>query len=181
MAIRSLASLKIVGDVAGGDIRGPDDASRAEPRPASRAPVRRRPSKKEEKGEAAERGAQRRPAPILRAQVDPVTVQIYDHLAQRLKERTSRLSAEEVRVMCERLSELEPNDARTARDLMRHHRVLYPSKEDRLVRNSHYPYAEIEDDGQDLKVYADKLPDKLLTILYEYVLQMADAEEEGQC
>jgi hypothetical protein len=111
------------------------------------------------------------PSPMLQRKdkVDKVIVETYQYLAIKSDKR-AELTNERLTMLCQRLSELGPREATTVRDLMRHHRSLYPRAGDQsFMRNRYYPYEDMEDQGSDLKVYVDKLPTKLLAILDTYV------------
>lgn len=75
-----------------------------------------------------------------------------------------------------KLSKLSLRDCRTIYGLMVQHRKLYPRR-NKTVKQDEHPY-DMQQVGEDLHVYADSLPNKLVNLLNRYICRMEELEKE---
>ena len=101
--------------------------------------------------------------------------EIYNYLNTQADKRDPPTDVEK-QELWPRLSELSVTEACTVRDLMQYHRKLYP-RLDEFLKSKDYPYDDMEDDGNDLRIYPDKLPLKLVAILKQYVDSLDNVDD----
>jgi hypothetical protein len=121
-------------------------------------------------------------APGRRVEIDARTIEVYNMLSRQVDAATSSAPKQPrddaaLGALCERLSSLEEREARTVLDLMRHHRALNSSKTKFAHGSASYPYEDMREQEDDLHVGLDKLPEKLVAILAQYVSNMLDGDE----
>lgn len=98
-------------------------------------------------------------------EIDPRTVQVYEHLFAQIKD-TNPMSHEECKKLCEKISKLK-KEAITVHELICYHHSKYGST--KVVRNRAFPYKDMKEQGHDIIVYPDQLPNELLLLLNKYV------------
>jgi hypothetical protein len=127
------------------------------------------------------RSSSAKPAALARrVEIDARTIEVYNMLVRQVDAAatTPKQSRDDAALdtLCERLSSLEEREARTVLDLMRHHRALNSSKT-KLAHGMSYPYEDMREREEDLHVSLDKLPEKLVAILAQYVSNILDGDE----
>jgi len=108
-------------------------------------------------------------------EIDPRTVQVYEHLHTQTKDNEPLTNEEKIN-LCSKLSRLEKKDSKTVHELICYHHSKHGGT--KVVRNRAFPYKDMKEQGRDVAVFVDQLPDDLLLLLARYVQLLSDDTPE---